>query len=200
MPILYSNVTTGPALEPVDINDIAKLDLKVDNTTEDGLIAILIQAARELAEQKTQKSFITQTRVMKMDYFQRSGTMLLPFGPVQSIAHIKYYDSNNDIQTLSSTLYYTDFDSKIARVVIKDYWPSTYDRPNAVAVTYVCGYGLTGVTVPAPIRKAILLLVGHFYENRQNVIVSGSPTGVVEIPFGAEVLLAPYVTEQVITY
>ena len=198
MPIQYSKVTVGPAVEPVDADAIAKIDLKVDQVEEDGLIDILIQAARELVEEKTQTSLITQTRVMKLDYFPE--TITLPFGPVQSVTSITYYDDNEDSQTFSSSNYYVDTDSKIARVIVKDSWPSTYDRPGAVTITYVCGYGLTGSTVPAPLRKAILLLVGHFYENRQNVIVSGSPTGVIEIPFGAEVLLSPYIREQNIIY
>jgi uncharacterized phiE125 gp8 family phage protein len=199
MPIQYSKVTVGPAVEPVDADSIAKLDLKVDQVEEDGLIDILIQAARELVEEKTQTSLITQTRVMKLDYFP-DYCITLPFGPVQSVTSITYYDDNEDSQTFSSSNYYVDTDSKIARVIVKDSWPSTYDRPGAVTITYVCGYGLAGSNVPAPLRKAILLLVGHFYENRQNVIVSGSPTGVIEIPFGAEVLIAPYVREQNIMY
>lgn len=200
MRIQYSKVTVGPLVEPVDIDSIAKLDLKVDSTEEDDLIEILIQAARELVEEKTHSSLITQTRVMKLEYFPRGTEMTLPFGPVQSVTSIKYYDLNEDEQTLNSSEYWVDNHSGIARVIVKDTWPATYDRPNAVEVTYVCGYGSSGSSVPAALRKAILLLVGHFYENRQNVIVSGSPTGVIEIPFGAEVLIAPYVREQNITY
>lgn len=200
MPIQYTKVTSGPAVEPVDADSIAKLDLKVDQTDEDGLIDILIQAARELVEEKTQSSLITQTRVMKMDYFPNSDTITLPFGPVQSVSSVYYYNDDGDSTLLSSSLYWVDSDSRIARIVVKDSWPSTEDRPGAVVITYVCGYGSAGSNVPAPLRKAILLLVGHFYENRQNVIVSGSPTGVIEIPFGAEVLIAPYVREQNIMY
>lgn len=200
MPIKYSKTTVGPLVEPVDIDDIAKVDLKVDSTEEDELITILIQAAREYVEDRTQRSLITQTRVMKLDYFPRSTELTLPFGPVQTVTTIEYYDSNGDLVPLAAGDYWVDVDSKIARVVIKNSWPSTFDQPNAVVITYECGYGLTGDDVPAPLRKAILLLVGHFYENRQNVIVSGSPTGVVEIPFGAEVLLAPYVIEQNLRY
>lgn len=200
MPTKYSVVTSGPALEPVDADALAKLDLKVDNTEEDDLIDILIQAAREYVEERTQRSLITQTRRMKLDYFPKCDTLTLPFGPVQSVSSITYYDDNDDSQTLSSNDYWVDTDSKIPRVVIKNNWPSTYDRPNAVTVTYVCGYGASASTVPSQLRKAILLLVGHFYENRQNVIVSGSPTGVVEIPFGVEALIAPYIIEQDISY
>ena len=202
MPIQYSKVTTGPLVEPVDIDDIAKLDLKVDDVTEDGLIEILIQAARELVEEETQSSLITQTRVIKMDYFPQSESITLPFGPIQDdhVITVSYYDSNEDLQEMDAADYWIDTHSRIPRIVVKDSWPETYDRPNAVEVEYECGYGDAGSDVPAPLRKAILLLLGHLYENRQNVIVSGSPTGVIEIPYGARVLMAPYVLEQNISY
>lgn len=194
MRIKYSKVTTEPALEPI-ASSLAKIDLKVDNTVEDGLIAILIQASREMVEQFTNRSLITQTREIRMDYFPSYEITLLN-GPVQSVASISYYDDNNDLIVFPAGSYWTDTHSDIARVVVKDSWPSTYDRPNAVIITYVCGYGSAAEDVPAPLRKAILFILGHLYENRQNVIVSGSPTAAMEIPFGAQLLMNTYVLEQ----
>jgi uncharacterized phiE125 gp8 family phage protein len=198
--ILYSKVTTGPAIEPIDIDDIAKLDLKVDDTVEDDLIEILIQAARESVENRTNRSLITQTREVRLDWFPSSDTIILPNGPVQSVTSIQYYDDNNDLTTLSNNDYWVDINSTIPRIVIKNYWPSSYSRPNAVIIIYVAGYGTAATTVPATLRKAMLLILGHLYENRQSVIVSGSPTGVVEMPMGAEYLMNQYIVEQSIVY
>lgn len=197
--ILYSKTTSDPAIEPITTTE-AKLDLKIDTSDEDDLLTILIQAARETVENRIGRSLITQTRVIKMDYFPSSDTILLPYGPVLSVTHVKYYDDDETLQTLSTNDYWVDVDSDIARIVVENYWPSTFDKPNAVIVTYSAGYGPLKTDVPAPLRKAILLILGHLYENRQAIVVSGSPTGVIEIPMGAEYLMNQYVLEQDITY
>ena len=199
MPIIYSKVTVDPAVEPVTLVE-AKSHLRVDHTDEDDLISILIQAAREMVEKHTNRSLITQTRVIKLDGFPWGDTLRLTDGPVSSITSI-YYDDDADANTLlASSLYWTDLDSNIPRVRVKSSFPSTYDKPNAVQITYIAGYGADGSYVPQPLKQAMLLILGHLYENRQQVIVSGSPTGALEIPFGANALMSPYVLEQSVVY
>lgn len=199
MPIIYSKVTVDPAVEPVTLVE-AKSHLRVDHTDEDDLISILIQAAREMVEKHTNRSLITQTRVIKLDGFPWGDTLRLTDGPVSSITSI-YYDDDADANTLlASSLYWTDLDSNIPRVRVKSSFPSTYDKPNAVQITYIAGYGADGSYVPQPLKQAMLLILGHLYENRQQVIVSGSPTGALEIPFGANALMSPYILEQSVVY
>lgn len=203
MPTLYSKVTTEPLVEPVTLTE-AKLHLKVDHTEDDSLITILIQAARETIEQKTNRSLITQTRTMKMDYFPRNygygykqdwAAITLPFGPVSSITSVKYYDEDEVQQTLSSTLYWVDSNSGVPKVVVKDSWPSTYTMPNAVEIIYVAGYGSASSNVPKALKHAMYLIIGHLYENREQA-------GKIqhELPFGVHELIAPYVLEQSMNY
>ena len=200
MPIIYSKVTSEPALEPISLTE-AKLDLKVDDTTDNSLIDILRQVSRETVEKRTNRSLITQTRVAKLDYFPNCSTILLPNGPVQSVTSIKYYAVDGDpLITLDSSEYWVDTSSDIARIVVKDSWPSTEDMPNAVEITYICGYGSVATNVPSPLRKACFMILAHLYENRQAVVMSGSPTAVVEVPLGAEYLMSNYILEQVVTY
>ena len=199
MPIIYSNVTTEPSNEAVLLAE-AKSFLKIDSDDENDLITILSQAAREMVEMRTGRSLITQTRTIKMDYFPMTDTILLPNGPVASVSSVKYYDEDEVLQTMSATDYWVDITSGISRIVVKDNWPSTEDMPNAVVIVYVCGYGASSSYVPKPLKQAIYLIMAHLYENRQNVIVSGSSTGVLEIPMGAEYLMSNYIIEQVVTY
>ena len=51
---------------------------------------------------------------------------------------------------------------------------------------------LNSVNVPAQIKQAILLIIGHLYENRESVSVER----MYEIPMGAQTLLGSYVIEQ----
>lgn len=56
-----------------------------------------------------------------------------------------------------------------------------------IRVTYERGYAPG--EEPWPIRQAVLLLVGHWYQNRENVVVG---TIVQELPQGVRALVAPY--------
>lgn len=199
MPILYSKVTTEPTSEPILLAD-AKTHLHVDHNEEDQLINVLIQSAREVIEQRTNRSLITQTRTLKLDYFPRGcspegwGQITLPYGPVSSLTSIYYYNESEVNTLLSSSLYWTDFTSNISRVIVKDAWPGTFTMPNAVTLVYIAGYGEAS-SVPRPLINAMYLVLGHLYENREQV-------GDIryELPFGVDHLIAPYILEQSMIY
>jgi uncharacterized phiE125 gp8 family phage protein len=61
------------------------------------------------------------------------------------------------------------------------WWPATacYNY-GAVQVTFVAGYG-NAAAVPADLKAAIKLLVGHLYENREAVTLGAMPA---ELPLG----------------
>lgn len=188
--IKESIVTVEPTSEPVSVVD-ARSFLKIDGTDDDTLISSIVQTSREWVEQKTGRSLITQTRVLNLDYFPCGDTIELPNGKVQSITTIKYYDNNDAQQTLSASDYWTDLSSKSARIKIKNYWPATNKRLNAVEITYVSGYG-TSDDVPRPLCSAIMLLIGHLYEHREE----NSSVRLDEIPFGVDRLVEPYIIVQ----
>jgi hypothetical protein len=48
-------------------------------------------------------------------------------------------------------------------------WPSVLYVPNAVRIHYICGYGNTGLNVPACAKVAILQMCGNWNENRESV-------------------------------
>lgn len=199
MPILYSKVTTEPAVEPISLTQ-AKAHLHVDHTDEDDMISFIIQSARENIEQMTNRSLINQTKTLKLHYFPVSiynkwGEILLPCGPVSSVTSVYYYNESEANTLLSSSDYWVDTTSNIPKIIIKDSWPATFDMPNAVTITYVAGYGATGSTVPKALMSAMYLMIGHLYENREQV-------GDIkhELPFGMDYLLAPYILEHPINY
>ena len=111
-----------------------------------------------------------------------------------SVTSITYLDMAGEQQTLDPSAYIVDASSQPARIVpaINLTWPTTdYYIPGSVKVTYVAGSYGDGVTVdtcPASIEQAILLLVGHFYENRE----ASSALSLKNIPLGVDALLNPY--------
>ena len=61
------------------------------------------------------------------------------------------------------------------------------DAPGAVTLTMVAGYG-AAADVPYSIRQAILLMVAHWFVNRE----AASPVSLKELPLGVAALLSPY--------
>jgi uncharacterized phiE125 gp8 family phage protein len=168
--------------------DEAKENLHVAHDADDPRIRALIIAAREFVEVWTGRSLVTQAITLKLDCFpsyEDDYTIRLPRGPVSALTSIAYYDTNNVSQTLSSSLYETALTSEPARIrpITTTTWPLTYDRLEAITVTYAAGYA-TPEAVPERIKQAMYLLVNHWYVNREPVGMAGN-----EIAFTLQALL-----------
>lgn len=115
----------------------------------------------------------------------------LPFSPVSAVTSIKYYDTANVQQTLASSNWalIEDALSPAAEWAATASLPSLYDRPDAIEVLFVAGYGAAASDVPAAIKHAALMLIGHLFENRETTIVG---TNAQELPFAVAALIAPF--------
>ncbi|WP_310419720.1 head-tail connector protein [Mycoplana sp. BE70] len=178
--------TSAPASTPVSLVE-AKASLRVDFSDDDDLITSLIAAAVNHFDGWSGtlgRALVTQS--WRQD-FGRLGVMRLPVGPVASIAKIEYFDGDNVVQTVADTVYTlrTDAVGSYVDLAPDQAWPTTHTRPDAVSVTYVAG--TAAADVPAAIKTALLLMVGHFYANREAVGEARS-----ELPFGVHALVAPY--------
>ena len=67
-------------------------------------------------------------------------------------------------------------------------WPGTCCRHDAVRITVVAGYGVAD-SVPEPIKQIILFIVGHWFANREAVVIGQTPA---EFPLGVSDLLVNY--------
>lgn len=176
---------TVPPVRTVVELDVVKNHLRVVDDSEDGMIKDYLAAAINEAETYLSRPLITQTLVLQLDKFPRGREIEILRPPVQSIESVKYYDAAGIQQTLDSDRYFADTVSEPALVRLKSAyeWPDTQeDRPNAVEVTFVAGYGLTPETVPAQIRQGILFTAAHFFSMRENVITGITVT---EVPQSA---------------
>ncbi len=182
---------TGPTASPVSLAE-AKAHLRFYGTEDDGLIAGYLMAATQSAEQQTNLLLGEQTWELTIDQWPSSvwgsgGVIRLPRSPVQSVTSISYVDADGVTQTVLAGDYVLDANVRPAAIypAFGKAWPVTRPQANAVAVRFVVGY----TQIPEPIRAAILLMVGHFYENREAVIVGQAPS---ELPMGVEALLFPF--------
>lgn len=182
-------LVTAPAFEPITTAE-AKTHLRIDGSDEDTLIDGYIMAARQLCEMEARRAFVTQTFDLFLEQWPASDEIKLPRPPLQSVTSITYTDSNGNAQTMASADYLADTASEPGRVVLSygGTWPSATLRPGpAIAVRFVAGYGLAAA-VPAMYKQAIKLLVGHWYENREQVVLAPG-LGAAQLPMGVKALL-----------
>lgn len=181
---------SGPNVEPIPTSE-AKDHLRVDSTAEDSLIDGLVSAARSLSEQKTRRAFVQQTLDYQVDDFPDfDGDIRLPRPPLQSVSQVTYTTTDGVVNTVSSSKYVVDSNSEPGRIVLKDGedWPDDeLQVGGAVSVRYIAGYSSNATGVPVQIRQAMKLMIGHWYENREQTVV-GNITH--EIPLGADALLS----------
>jgi uncharacterized phiE125 gp8 family phage protein len=144
--------------------------------------------ASNWCEEKQKKFYITKTKTEYLDKFPQERYIELTRAPLQSVTHLKYTDKDGVITTWGGSNYIVDKTSFVPKLVL-GYglsWPSVQLGPvNAIEIEYVAGYG-TAADVPQMIKQAILLLVSHWYENREPVNIGNI---VNKIPFAVESLL-----------
>ena len=179
---------TAPTTTPISLAE-AKSFLRIDSDFDDDntYITSLINVATSMVEEFTRRRLITQTFNIFYDEFPPY--IDLQIGEVASVTHIKYYDTSNALQTLATSNYDVDTKIRPGRIYQSEDgdFPNTYDRPNAVEVEFIVGASASDI--PAPIIQAIYIIVGRYYENRQDVVTG---TIVSELPLMVNHLLTPY--------
>ena len=143
-------VVTPASTYPVSLTE-AKLHLKVDITTDDALITNLIVAATQVSEEYTNRFFIDT--VVNQTSTSFNGLNELFKSKVSSVAHVKYYDSDNTQQTWASSNYVVnnEFEPCQINLVVDGTLPSIAQRVDAVECRYTVGYG-TASDVPDIIK------------------------------------------------
>lgn len=184
-------ISSSPDVEPLTVADV-KLHLRMtSDTTEDNLIASLITAAREYCEKYTGRAFATQTVVLYLDAWPSVDYIELPLSPLQSVTSVKYKDYAATETTMTvTTQYLVDSDSPTGRIVLPYgvSWPSFTAYPyNPIAITYKAGY----TTLPKSLRQAMLLLIGLWYENREDQF-EGSTVNMSKVEVSARALMDQY--------
>lgn len=164
-------IVTQPAVEPLTTAE-AKAHLRVDISDEDTLIDAYVAAARSFYEAAIWRSLVTQTLAVRLTQWPYCEYIQLPRPPIQSIISVVYTDSDGASNTMSASDYtvYANGDVGALWLGFGKGWPSATLQPGpSIVITYVAGYGLAAA-VPEIDKQAIRLLVGHFYENREQVV------------------------------
>lgn len=158
--------------DPIVTTAIAKTHLSVEHGEDDVLIDKMVSAATRYIERQTARQFGQATWKLFLDGFP-SGVIELRRCPVIAVTEVKYYDPDVQPQTIAD--FQLDAVSEPARLApaVGASWPQTSHRLNSVEVTFTAGY----TTIPEEARQCILLLIGHWYANREGVV-----TGTISKP------------------
>lgn len=172
--------------EPVTLEE-AKLHLRVmTGTDEDRTIYALIMAAREYCEQYTGLALGTKTLELVLDAFPAGDSIYLSRPPLQSVESVKYTDKDGAETTMPTTDYIVDTDSTVGRIIRVNSWPSFAPcAVGAVKIRYTAGY----TALPQSIKQAMLLLIGHWYNNRES---STDASKLNQLDFSVRALLSQY--------
>lgn len=194
-----------PAIEPVSLAE-AKKHLRIEHEDEDSYILGLVQAARQYCELRTDRCFIDTRLEMKLDTFPSSIELPLPlppFSPTAGRQEIEIKFLNVQLQELSVVEAQPVIVSSPGTFIanrastpviltpnVNGYWPVTGPIRSAVTIRWWAGYGESVINVPKAIRHAILMIVAHWYVQREAVAVNIGNAPVV--PMAAEELLSTF--------
>lgn len=186
---------TDPAAEPLTLES-AKRQCNVDLSEKyfdpwflgsaEQLSAI--KAARELVEKDSCLAFMPQVysiRYTNWMGFIEDGRFELPVHPVRSLVEavgVQYYDSNGDLQALDNA------DFEIIRTRTRSYLSRVTSNTSLPSATPLRQYpieirvnaGFSSSTDPLPVQQAAVpqtaklamaFLVGHWFRNREAVVV-----------------------------
>jgi uncharacterized phiE125 gp8 family phage protein len=177
----------APLVTPVTLAE-AKAQLRVEHGDEDDLISRLIGAAVAFVDVKGAlgHAMISQKWGQWVGP-NVSGKVRLILGPVIEVNAVKYYDDAGDLQTDTLANYEVNGAEFANTIGPKDgySWPSAADRSDAIRIEYTVGYGEATTDVPETLRHALLMLIGHWYENREQATLDDLSV----VPFGFDDLL-----------
>lgn len=175
-------LTSSPAAAVSTAEAKKHLEIATSNTDHDSHIDRLIAAATATVQSATARQLVSASYKVHVDSF--ADEILIPVVPLQTVTAVKYLDTSGAEQTLATSVYRVITTTEPGRVILKEgqAWPGTYTEPHSVTVELTAGYS----TVPEQAKQAILLLVAHWFENRE-AVVTGTITA--ELPLAAKHLI-----------
>jgi uncharacterized phiE125 gp8 family phage protein len=187
MPVI---LTSGPSVEPVSLDE-AKRHCRVDGDAEDMLLSSLILAARLHVERSLDLALISQSWSLYLDRWPDASFVELPLSPLISVNAVRLYSPTDSFVTIDPGLFAVDAASRRPRIARHEgqSWPLPGRTVNGIEIAFTAGYGTAADDVPMPVRLAIKMLVAHWFEAREPVLLGESAD---PVPSTVASLIAPY--------
>lgn len=179
--------TVEPTAEPVTLAE-AKAHLRIGHDSEDALIGGLIRAATAEVESRTGTALIEQAWRLALDEIPGSGVIRLRRHPVREVLSVTVYGPDGEAMLVDPASCQLDRTGRPARLLVAEP-PRPVRVMNGIEVDFSAGFGEAGPDVPDVLKRAVLVLVAHWYEFRAAYRSEDQP---VSEPAGFDRLIAAY--------
>lgn len=194
---------SNTATEYISLSE-AKAHLRVTHTSDDSYITTLIIASLEAASHYV--GFSIQEAVVRYGFAELAGqpAMINPLNGapltignylrvpsrVISLDHLYYVNANNTLVEFSAADFIDspDLFSDFGLNIYVNSLPTSLTDDNTKYIAEVTE-GFTPEAFPEVVKIACMLMIGQYYDNRQNIIVGTISS---DMPFGANHLLDKY--------
>jgi len=184
----------GAATEPLTLDDV-KAHLRLDGEDEDALLGSLITTSRSHIEVALGMALNTQKWRWQADCWPKSGIVELITRPLQSVERIAVRDNSGADTVIAASDYVVDTSGQQGRIARRSgRWPAPGAKLAGIEIDFWAGYGSDASDVPEAIRQALKLLVAHWYEVRNPVLIGSLAT---HVPDTVSELLRPYKVHRI---
>ncbi len=175
---------TPPAVEPLTLAE-AKSWLRLETTDEDATVAALIPAARQAVEAASGRRLISQGWRITLDAWPETTVVRLPLAPLAAVTVVRVLAADGTATVLATSAYGADLAGSPPRLLLLAPPPPPGRIAAGIEIDVTAGYGPLATDVPAPLRQAVRLLIGHWFEARGDR--ANRP-----IPADMQALVAPF--------
>jgi uncharacterized phiE125 gp8 family phage protein len=179
--------TVDPAVEPVNLAEI-KRHMRIAHDSEDEFLSGLIRAAREDVERSTGVAMINQSWRLVLDRWPENACVALARHPVREVLSVTVFGREGEASVLNPGDCQVDTLSRPARLHVERR-PEPLRSMNGIEIDFSAGFGEAGTDVPDLLKRAVTLLVAHWYEFRAAYGAADQP---VSYPGGYDRLIAGY--------
>lgn len=177
----------GPTFTLVS-NERVRRQCRIDDNLDNDWITDAIAGATAFIEEYLGCAIAAATYRLTLDRFPRKPESIpVPLWPINAITEIAYTAADGTTATVDLATIVQP--ASMGRYAIErtDYlaWPTARCTPNAVRVTLTAGWQ-SPAEIPQTITRAALMLIAHWYENRESVLVGSISK---ELEFGTSQLL-----------
>lgn len=172
---LRLKAVTSPLTQIVTLDE-AREHLRIDHDDDDSYVVNLIDTAAAFIEGPNGAGIALSPRQWRYSLDHLPRLITLDLCPVISVDSITVLGDEVDPSS-----YTVDLDSTPVRIV-GSYLPTIVGN-GGVKILFTAGYQ----RVPADLKQAALLLIGHFYQNRE-----ATGPNLSEIPFAVSAILNRY--------
>ena len=188
----YTIKSNYTGTEPITLTE-AKTYLKVDGDDDNTYITELCSMVRQMVEKETNTALVENTFIQYYNDFPKGDFELQIAGNMVSADLIITYNSTSGTKTLAITTDYLYTKGQgLTKIQSVDGWPADVkNETNSIKIQYKMKPegGIESATfLPLPLKQAMYLLLGHYYDNRSAVTFGNAK----ELPMGYKRIINNY--------